>query len=280
MLQAWPAALKLIFYKRADLSSSPSPFLSLCAIVSPFFLSINIFNLLAYLCTSWKFTNTLTDLCCKTGCTLSLEAWRARVTGWRRLVWFFSACGVAVIPSDAPDRFSILILSRSFYTIDELVGSARPIRLRHSLTAEQPGLALFLSRAWLHCEGGGKERKTKITFRTDCSLSSSFSTSSSWKPTVHDLLSTEQTHWEYRGQLLVALRDRCFPHKVSETQTDEIWRNAGVHYKQTSFCLKIWRFMTDFKSLTALWPITHFPEHPASSINHIGVSAHYLLHIY
>lgn len=158
--------------------------------------------------------------------------------------------------------------------------SARPIRLRRSLTAEQPGLALFLSRAWLHCEGGGKERKTKITSRTDCSLSSSFSTSSSWKPTVHDLLSTEQTHWEYRGQLLVALRDRCFPHKVSETQTDEIWRNAGVHYKQTSFCLKIWRFMTDFKSLTALWPITHFPENPASSINHIGVSAHYLLHIY
>lgn len=66
-------------------------------------------------------SQTLTDLCCKTGCTLSLEAWRARVTGWCRLVWFFSACGVAVIPSDAPDRFSILILSRSFYTIDELV---------------------------------------------------------------------------------------------------------------------------------------------------------------
>lgn len=40
--------------------------------------------------------------------------------------------------------------------------SARPIRLRRSLTAEQPGLALFLSRAWLHCEGGrGGEEKLK-----------------------------------------------------------------------------------------------------------------------
>lgn len=76
--------------------------------------------------------------------------------------------------------------------------SARPIRLRRSLTAEQLGLALFLSRAWLHCEGG-EERKTKITSRTDCSLSSSFSTSSSWKPTVHDLLSTKQTHWVQRA---------------------------------------------------------------------------------
>lgn len=156
--------------------------------------------------------------------------------------------------------------------------SARPIRLRRSLTAEQLGLALFLSRAWLHCEGGG--RKTKITSRTDCSLSSSFSTSSSWKPTVHDLLSTKQTHWEYRGQLLVALRDRCFPHKVSETQTDEIWRNAGAHYKQTSFCLKIWRFMTDFKSLTALWPIMHFPMWLVELAECSGVSALYLLHIY
>lgn len=158
--------------------------------------------------------------------------------------------------------------------------SARPIRLRCSLTAEQPGLALFLSRAWLHCEGGGKERKTKITSRTDCSLSSSFSTSSSWKPTVHDLLSTEQTHWELRVQRATFSSFKRPMFSTQETQTDEIWRNAGVHYKQTSFCLKIWRFMTDFKSLTALWPITHFPEHPASSINHIGVSAHYLLHIY
>lgn len=157
--------------------------------------------------------------------------------------------------------------------------SARPIRLRRSLTAEQLGLALFLSRAWLHCEGGGKKNQNHIQNRlfsifiifnqqqleTNCT-----------RPAQHQT----DTLREYRGQLLVALRDRCFPHKVSETQTDEIWRNAGAHYKQTSFCLKIWRFMTDFKSLTALWPIMHFPMWLVELAECSGVSALYLLHIY
>lgn len=154
--------------------------------------------------------------------------------------------------------------------------SARPIRLRRSLTAEQLGLALFLRRAWLHCEGGGK-KKTKIPSRADCSLSSSFSTSSSCKPTVHDLLSTKQTHWEYRVQPLVALR-----HDVFHTRCQKLRRMKyeGAHYKCTSFCLKIWCFMTDFKSLTPLWPITHFPMWLIELAGCSGVSAHYLLHIY
>lgn len=155
--------------------------------------------------------------------------------------------------------------------------SARPIRLRRSLTAEQPGLALFLSRAWLHCEGG--EEKPKSHPEQTVLYLHHFQPAAAGNQ-LYTTCSAPNRHTEYRGQLLVALRDRCFPHKVSETQTDEIWRNAGAHYEQTSFCLKIWRFMTDFKSLTALWPITHFPMWLIELAECSGVSALYLLHVY
>lgn len=224
-------------------------------------------------------SQTLWLICVVKLAVLSLEAWRARVTGWRRLVWFFSACGVAVIPSDAPDRFSILILSRSFYTIDELVVFCSANQAETFTDCWTTRAGSFSQSCLTSLWGGGKKNQNHIQNRlfsifiifnqqqleTNCT-----------RPAQHQT----DTLREYRGQLLVALRDRCFPHKVSETQTDEIWRNAGAHYKRTSFCLKIWRFMTDFKSLTALWPIMHFPMWLVELAECSGVSALYLLHIY